>query len=66
MLRECTAVALSSFMAIGPSMSAWAAPSNGTVSGQVTLDGRPLQGMGLALIDLKSGEVHQMTPQQAT
>jgi hypothetical protein len=59
MLREYTAVALSSFMAIGPSMSAWAAPSNGTVSGQVTIDGRPLQGMGLALIDLKSGEIHR-------
>jgi hypothetical protein len=59
MLRECTAVAMSSFLALGPSMSAWAVPSNGTVSGQVTIDGRPLQGLGLALIDLKSGEIHR-------
>src|SRR5438876_8342151 len=59
MLRETTAVALSSLLTLGPSASAWAAPSNGTLSGQVTVEGQPLQGMGLAIVDLKSGEIHR-------
>jgi hypothetical protein len=59
MLRESTAVALASFLALGPSASLLAAPSVGTVSGQVTVEGRPLSGMGLAVVDLKSGEIHR-------
>lgn len=59
MLRETTAVALSCLLTLGPSASAWAAPSNGTVSGRVTVEGQPLQGLGLAVVDLKSGEIHR-------
>src|SRR5262245_12397608 len=59
MLRRCIATSMSGLLALGPSASALAAPSNGTVSGQITVEGQPLSGMGLALVDLSSGQIHR-------
>jgi hypothetical protein len=57
MFRELTAVSLSALLALSPTSVALAAPSQGTVEGRVTVEGKPLSGMGLAVVDLKSGEI---------
>src|SRR5262249_60686131 len=60
MLRQGTAAVLAVALALGPSSSALAAATTtGTVSGEVTVEGKPLSGMGLALVDLNSGEIHR-------
>lgn len=59
MIRQTTAAVLSSLLLVGPVSPAWAAPALGTISGQLTVDGRPLSGMGLALVDLNSGEIYR-------
>ena len=57
MVRELTAVSLSALLALSPASVALAAPSVGTVEGQVTVEGKPLSGMGLAVVDLQSGAI---------
>jgi hypothetical protein len=57
MVRELTAVSLSALLALSPTSIALAAPSVGTVEGQVTVEGKPLSGMGLAVVDLQSGAI---------
>lgn len=58
-MRKCISVVLSALLALGPTSVAIAAPAAGTVSGQVTLEGQPLAGIGVALVDLDSGQIHR-------
>lgn len=60
MFRQATAVGLSAALALSPSSVALAAPAAvGTLSGQVTVEGQPLSGMGLAVVDLQTGAIHR-------
>ena len=58
MVRQVTAITISMLLALSP-LPVWTAPSAGTVQGLVTVEGRPLSGLGLALVDLNSGEIHR-------
>ena len=59
-MRKAAAVVLVALLATPP-MPAGAAPTLGTVQGTVTLSGRPLTGVEVALIDLQSGAVFRAT-----
>jgi hypothetical protein len=56
--RRITAVVMSTLLALPPNVSS--APL-GTLKGTITLQGRPLSGIRLALVDLESGAVHRVT-----
>jgi hypothetical protein len=56
--RALVAAVLAAFLA-SPPASLVSATLSGTVQGLVTLSGRPLSGMDLALVDLNSGAVHR-------
>jgi len=58
-MRQAAAVALVTVLALPPHLGA--APTLGTVQGTVTLAGRPLTGVDIALIDLQSGHVVRTT-----
>ncbi len=58
MFRRVSAVLLSTALAVLP-VTSIAAPASGVVQGTVTVEGQPLAGMGLALVDLKSGAIHR-------
>jgi hypothetical protein len=58
MIPRVTAVTLSVLLAMPPFV---ASDPMGTVKGVITLDGRPLNGVRLALVDLDSGSVHRVT-----
>jgi hypothetical protein len=59
MLRRLASVVLSALL-VTPPVSVAAAPS-GVVRGSVTVGGKPLSGLRLALIDLDSGAVRRVT-----
>ncbi len=44
-----------------PPLDVWSAPAQGTIQGVVTLQGRPLEGVGIAFIELESGNVVRTT-----
>ena len=58
MSRRVTAVVMSALLALPPGLSS--APL-GTLQGTITLQGRPLSGIRLALVELDSGAVHRVT-----
>ena len=58
MTRRALAALLAALLA-GPSVGLQAAPSQGKVQGTVTLEGRPLGGVGVALVELASGSVYR-------
>lgn len=57
-MRAAISVALSTLLALSP-LQLGAVPSTGLVQGTVTVDGRPLSGMDLALVDLSTGRIHR-------
>ena len=59
-MRKVAAVVLVALLATPP-VPVGAAPTLGTVHGTVTLSGRPLTGVEVALIDLQSGAVFRAT-----
>ena len=59
-MRKAAAVVLMALLAMPP-VPVGAAPTLGTVQGTVTLAGRPLTGVEVALIDLQSGAVFRAT-----
>ena len=59
-MRKAAAVVLVALLA-APPMPVGAAPSLGTVQGTVTLAGRPLTGVEVALIDLQTGAIVRAT-----
>jgi hypothetical protein len=46
---------------VSPPLDVLSAPSQGTIQGVVTMQGRPLQGVGVAFIELESGNVVRAT-----
>lgn len=58
MTRRALAALLAVLLA-GPPVGLQAAPSQGRVQGTVTLEGRPLSGVEVALVDLASGSVYR-------
>lgn len=58
MCRRITAVVLSALLALPPGLSS---ATLGTLKGTITLQGRPLSGISLALVELDSGAVHRVT-----
>jgi hypothetical protein len=56
--RVITAVVLSVQLAAPPA-NILAAPVSGTLNGIVTIDGRPVSGISLSLVDLSSGTIHK-------
>lgn len=58
MLRRVVAALLAALLA-GPTVSLESAPALGKVQGQVTLEGRPLAGIDVALVDVESGSVYR-------
>jgi hypothetical protein len=58
MQREVTSTLLSALLVFSPLVDA--APSTGTVQGTVTVEGRPLSGMEMALVELSSGAIHRV------
>jgi hypothetical protein len=58
MMRRALAALLAALLA-GPSAGLSAAPSQGRVQGTVTLEGRPLAGVEVALVELGSGTVYR-------
>jgi len=61
MTRQVVAVTLSALMAGSPGL--WAASSGamGTIAGRVTVDGRPVSGVGISLVDIDSGAILDTT-----
>ena len=59
-MRKAAAIVLMALLAMPP-VPVGAAPTLGTVQGTVTLAGRPLTGVEVALIDLQSGAVFRAT-----
>ncbi len=57
-MRTVTALFLAVLIA-APPVSVGSAPASGTVQGVVTVAGRPVSGLVLALVDLNSGAVHK-------
>src|SRR4030095_14609534 len=57
--RRVTAVVMSTLLALPPALSH--AATLGTFKATITLQGRPLSGIRLALVDLESGAVHRVT-----
>jgi len=57
-MRRVTAVLLAAFLAYPP-VSLNSAPSYGVVEGRLTVDGRPVSGLDLALVDVRTGAVHR-------
>jgi hypothetical protein len=57
MIRRVTAVVMSALLATPPIIGA----PLGTVKGVITLQGRPLSGAHLALVDIDSGSIHRIT-----
>jgi len=55
-MRAGLAVLVSALLVCPPDLTA--GPSEGVVQGTVTLDGRPLSGMELSLVDVVSGAIH--------
>jgi len=63
-MRRITAVVLAALLA-APPVNLVSAPVNGTVQGIVTVEGRPVSGLVLALVALNTGEVHKTESGQA-
>jgi hypothetical protein len=59
-MRKALAVVLAGLLT-GPPASLFSDPALGVIEGFVTLEGRPLQGVGLALVDLESGRIQRVT-----
>jgi hypothetical protein len=57
-MRAALAILLSVLVALSPVM-ATAAPSTGVVQGTVTVGGKPLDGVEIALVDINSGAIHR-------
>jgi hypothetical protein len=58
MTRRVTAATLSALLAMPPYAGS---DPQGTLTGVITLQGRPVSGVKLALVDLDSGSVHRVT-----
>jgi hypothetical protein len=58
MTRRALAALLAALLA-GPPVGLQAEPSQGRVQGTVTLEGRPLSGVDVALVDLDSGSIYR-------
>ena len=56
-MRRATSVVVAALLA-APPVSLNSAPSLGRVEGTLTLDGRPIHGLDVAFVDLRSGEIH--------
>ena len=57
-MRRAMAGLLATFLAYPP-ISLNSAPSRGVVEGTLTVDGRPVSGLAVALVDIRTGAVHQ-------
>src|SRR5262245_2814115 len=55
-MRQVVSAVLAALL-VSPPLQLWSAPSTGTIQGVVTMEGRPLQGVGVAFIELESGNV---------
>jgi hypothetical protein len=53
--------AVVAFLLVSPPLELLSAPSQGTIQGVVTMEGRPLRGVGVAFIELESGNVVRAT-----
>jgi hypothetical protein len=53
--------AILAVLLVSPPSQVLSAPSQGTIQGVVTMQGRPLQGVGVAFIELESGDVVRAT-----
>jgi hypothetical protein len=60
-MRRAVAVVLVALLSTPYAEMAWGAASLGTIQGVVTMDGRPLSGVGVAFIELESGSVVRAT-----
>jgi hypothetical protein len=60
-LYRAVAVLLCGLLVFPPSMVSAASSTLGTLKGLITVQGRPLSGVRLALVDLDSGSVHRVT-----
>jgi hypothetical protein len=60
-LYRAVAVLLCGLLAFPPAMVSAATSTLGTLKGLITVQGRPLSGIRLALVDLDSGSVHRVT-----
>ena len=61
MLRKIAAVALSVGLTLLPFQPVAYAANAGIVKGLVTIDGRPVSGLGLSLVGIDSGSIHNAT-----
>src|SRR5262245_29864322 len=59
-MRQVVSAVLAALL-VSPPLQLWSAPSTGTIQGVVTMEGRPLQGVGVAFIELESGNVVRTT-----
>jgi hypothetical protein len=53
--------AVVALLLVSPPLELLSAPSQGTIQGVVTMEGRPLRGVGVAFIELESGNVVRAT-----
>jgi hypothetical protein len=59
-MRRSISVALAAWLVVSPlALEASSANAAGTIQGRVTIDGRPVRGMGLSLVEIESGAVHE-------
>jgi hypothetical protein len=59
-MRQAVSAVLAALL-VSPPLELWCAPTQGTIQGVVTIEGRPLQGVGVAFIELESGNVVRAT-----
>jgi hypothetical protein len=59
-MRHAVSAVLAALL-VSPPLELLSAPSQGTIQGVVTMQGRPLQGVGVAFIELESGNVVRAT-----
>ncbi len=59
-MRQAVSAVLVALL-VSPPLDVFAAPAQGTIQGVVTIQGRPLQGVGVAFIELESGNVVRAT-----
>ena len=55
-MRRSFSAALAAWLVVSPlALEAAAASAAGTIQGVVTIDGRPVRGVGLSLVEIDSG-----------
>jgi hypothetical protein len=64
-MRRSISAALAAWLVVSPlALHASAATAAGSIQGRVTIDGRPVRGVGLSLVDIDSGAVHEAVSNQ--